>query len=96
MLLLFRFQSRYVDRVCKYILNQREHPKVSFSEEFYQKTLQSYEKYHAKGNKVEEFNDRFSTKVQRRPMDLSAVALVKLEQTRKNKTKFCPKNSVAE
>ncbi len=48
----FSISKSDVDRVCKYILNQKEHHrKVSFLEEyekfikFYQKTLQPYENY---------------------------------------------------
>jgi len=51
----FSVSKSNVDRVCKYILNQREHHrKVSFSEEyeefikFYQKTLQPSKKYQSK------------------------------------------------
>ncbi|MGI8952465.1 MAG: transposase [Chitinophagaceae bacterium] len=51
----FSVSKSDVDKVCKYILNQREHHrKVSFAEEyeefikFYQKTLQPFEKHHVK------------------------------------------------
>ena len=51
----FSVSKSDIDRVCKYILNQREHHrKISFSEEyeefikFYQKTLQPSKKYQSK------------------------------------------------
>lgn len=51
----FSVSKSDIDRVCRYILNQKaHHGKISFSEEydefirFYQKTLQPFEKLHLK------------------------------------------------